>query len=297
MRHRTSALSRSVFEVTTLLALGLVVTVPQDAAWAQQPGTRPAAAARSAVPTPGVVTINANDHFYEAPNPIPGGVVTFRLVNKGKDFHHVWIVKIDEGYAFSDFMKALGPGRALPEWATGLGGPESPEPGQESRLTVELPPGRYALACLLPARESGTTHLAKGMFLPLTVTKGPVRKAPTGDVAIRITAREIVAPATVTPGTHLLAVYSEAPQPRGFRLARLQDGKTASDIAAWIAGGATGAAPFELVGGTTPLAQGAAVWMPLRFTAGNYALLPMALDVASGELRYQSTAPALVAVR
>ncbi len=297
MRHRTSALARSVFEVSALCSFGIAAAAsPRDAS-AQQPPTRRPAASRPAPPSTGVITITANDHFYEAPNPISGGVVTFRLVNKGKDFHHIWIVKIDEGYAFSDFMRSLGPGRPLPEWATGLGGPESPEPGQESRLTVELPPGRYALACLLPSRESGTTHLAKGMFLPLTVTKGAARRAPTGDIAVRITGREIIAPATVTPGTHLLAVYSEAPQPRGFRLARLQEGKTAADIAAWIEAGSSGTAPFELVGGTTPLAQGAAVWMPLTFTAGNYALLPMALDVASGELRYQRTAPALVSVR
>lgn len=263
---------------------------------AQKPAAK--AATRRGVETPvnGVVTINAYDYFYEAPNPIPGGVVTFRLVNKGQDFHNIWIVKIDEGYAFSDFMRSMGPGRTVPGWLTGLGGPESPEPGQESRLTVELPPGRYALACLLSAKEHGTTHVAKGMFLPLTVTKGSARRAPVGDIAVRITRDGFAAPGSVAPGTHTLAVYSESPTPRGFRLARLADGKTAADAAAWIAAGQSGAAPFALVGGTTPMAQGAAVWMPFTFAKGQYALLPMAIDNAAGELRYASGSVAAIAV-
>ena len=246
---------------------------------------RPAAAAAQA---PGVVTINAYDYFYEAPNPIAAGVVTLRLINRGQDFHNIWVVKIDEGYAFSDFMRAMGPGRALPGWFTPLGGPESPEPGQESRLTVELAPGRYALACLLPAASHGTTHMAKGMFLPLTVTKGADRPTPKGDIPVRITKDGFVAPEAVKAGTHLLHVYSESPTPRGFRLARLAEGKTAADARAWIAAGQTGSAPFVLVGGTTPMAQGGTVWMPLTFAAGRYVLLPMGIDLGSGELRYQS---------
>lgn len=247
-------------------------------------------------PPPGLVTVNAYDYFYEAPNPVPAGVVTLRLINRGQDFHNIWIVKIDEGYAFSDFMRAMGPGRALPSWFTPLGGPESPEPGQESRLTVELQPGRYALACLLPAAAHGTTHMAKGMFLPLTVTKGTSRPTPKGDVPVRITRDGFVAPEAVQAGTHLLHVYSESPTPRGFRLARLGEGKTAADAQAWIASGQTGAAPFVLVGGTTPMAQGGTVWMPLTFASGRYVLLPMGIDLGSGELRYQPGTVATILV-
>jgi hypothetical protein len=284
---RTSALIRR--------AVGLCLVVPAVGI-AQAPAARTAPKRVADGPASGVITINAWDYFYEAPNPIPGGVVTFRLVNKGQDFHNVWIVKIDEGYAFSDFMRSMGPGRTVPGWLTGLGGPESPEPGQESRLTVELPPGRYALACLLPAKEHGTTHIAKGMFLPLTVTKGGARRAPVGDIAVRITRDGFAVPASVTAGTHTLAVYSESPTPRGFRLARMADGKSATDAAAWIAAGQSGPAPFSLVGGTTPMAQGAAVWMPFNFSKGQYALLPMAIDNALGELRYAGGSVAAISV-
>jgi len=294
MRRPSSAFLRS-FVLASLAAAGPAASAAAQAAGAP----KRAAGAPDAMPSttvPGTVTINAYDYFYDSPNPIAGGVVTIRLVNRGQDFHNVWIVKIDEGYAFSDFMRAMGPGRALPGWFTPLGGPESPEPGSESRLTVELPPGRYALACLLPAAAHGTTHMAKGMFLPLTVTKESARTTPKGDVPIRITQDGFVAPEAVNAGTHLLHVYSESPTPRGFRLARLGDGKTAADAQAWIAGGQSGSAPFVLVGGTTPMAQGGTVWMPLSFASGRYALLPMGIDLGSGELRYQKGTVATILV-
>ncbi len=289
MRRPSSVVLRPLL----LVALAVAGLAAEAAAQAAPTPKRPAS---PAAPPPGTVTINAYDYFYEAPNPIAGGVVTFRLVNRGQDFHNIWIVKIDEGYAFSDFMRAMGPGRPLPSWFTPLGGPESPEPGQESRLTVELPPGRYAIACLLPASAHGTTHMAKGMFLPLTVTKASARSTPKGDVPIRITNDGFVAPEAVTAGTHLMHVFSESSSPRGFRLARLADGRTAADAKAWIAAGQTGPAPFVLVGGTTPMAQGGTVWMPASFASGRYVLLPMGIDLGSGELRYQPGAVATILV-
>lgn len=290
--------SLAVAAALALPALAAAQARPAPSGGPQKAGRpAPPSAPRKAGVTPGgEVTVIANDYFYEAPNPIAGGVVTFRLVNKGTDYHNIWIVKIDEGYAFSDFMRALGPGRAIPGWLTGLGGPESPEPGQEVKLTMELPPGRYAVACLLPARD-GMTHMAKGMFLPLTVTKGSSRSAPIGDVAVRITRDAITAPATVPAGQHLLHVYSEAPTMRGFRVGLLAQGKTPEDAAKWVADGQQGPAPFTAIGGSTPMAQGATVWMPVTLRPGTYVLMPVTLDGPTGELRYEGKAAAAIAVQ
>lgn len=294
---RSAAFALSATTAMLLFAAPPLSAQARPAAPAGAPARpAPAAPPRAGVTPGGEVTVIANDYFYEAPNPIAGGVVTFRLVNKGTDYHNIWIVKIDEGYAFSDFMRALGPGRPVPGWLTGLGGPESPEPGQEVKLTMELPPGRYAVACLLPARD-GMTHMGKGMFLPLTVTKGTARKAPVGDVAVRIGRDAITAPATVSAGAHLLHVYSEAPTMRGFRVGLLAQGKTPDDAAKWVAGGQQGPAPFTAIGGSTPMAQGATVWMPVTFRPGNYVLMPVTIDGPTGELRYEGKAAASIAVQ
>ncbi len=236
----------------------------------------------------GVVTINAYDFFYEAPNPIPAGVTTLRLVNKGKDFHHVWIVKLDEGYAFSDFMQSLGPGRPIPAWATGIGGPESPEPGQSTDFIMALEPGRYALACLLPSQQEHVTHMNKGMFLPFTVTKATTKRAmPKADGNITILESGVDAPDTVTAGKHVFKVMAVGSKPVGFRLAMLAAGKTAADADAWIAAGATGPAPFKLLGGTTPLTTRITAFMPVTLAAGNYVLLGTRVDPQNGDLVYQ----------
>ncbi|MCU0635842.1 MAG: hypothetical protein MUE41_13285, partial [Gemmatimonadaceae bacterium] len=149
-----------------LLAVGSLLHHPLAA---QGAAARPANAPASATLAGNVITITAHDFFYVAPNPLPSGVTTFRLRNMGPDLHHVWIVKLDEGYAYSDFSDALRSGRVSQPWAKGLGGPETPEVGGEAIVTVDLAPGRYVLACMLPSTD-GASHMSKGMFMPLTVT-------------------------------------------------------------------------------------------------------------------------------
>jgi hypothetical protein len=257
-----------------------------------------APAAAQAAKGPNVVTINAYDYFYEAPNPIPAGVTTLRLVNKGKEYHHVWVVKIAEGYAFSDFMAAQGPGRATPTWLTGLGGPESPEPGSESSVTLDLEPGRYALACLLSARAEHVTHMNKGMFLPLTVTKakGKMGVEPKADAEVIVRYDGMEAPNVLRAGKRVIKARGVGAQARGFRIARIADGKTSADADAWVAAGATGPAPFTLFGGTTPLGQGVSAYITVTLTPGNYSLMPMEVDGSSGELVYSKTKGSAVTV-
>jgi hypothetical protein len=247
----------------------------------------------------GSITINAYDYFYEAPNPIAAGLTTIKIVNKGKDAHHVWIVKLDEGYAFSDFMSALGPGRTLPKWTTGLGGPEVPTPGQDQSYTVMLEPGRYAIACILPAMNDHATHMSKGMFLPLTVTKGKPKGAePKTDATVTSWTEGVELPATLKAGKLLLRVSGLGKSPTGVRVAKLNAGKTAGDAEAWVSAGATGTPPFTFLFGNTPISAGVAAFLPVNFTAGNYVFLATGFDPSSGELTYIKAAKsAAVAVQ
>ena len=45
---------------------------------------------RDAAPT---VTITARDYTLDSPDTLPQGAVTLRLVNQGREFHHVWIAR------------------------------------------------------------------------------------------------------------------------------------------------------------------------------------------------------------
>ena len=237
---------------------------------------------------PTVITIVAYNHFYEAPNPINSGLVTFRFVNRGPDLHQMWIVKIDEGYAFSDFMNAIRPGRPMPSWLRGLGGPESPEAGEEVSVTLNLEPGRYALACFIPTSEGGS-HLSKGMFLPLTVrdAKLGAQPVPKSDGSIVLRDGGVEVNLAATTGKHLLRMENQGSQARGARVARILDGKTMDDVLSWLAdGGEHAKEPVKLLGGVTPLANGESNYMAITLAKGDYVVLPMAFAIGSGSPQY-----------
>ena len=250
-------------------------------------GAQPASSAARHGPG-STVTIVAYNHFYEAPNPINSGWVTFRFINRGPDLHNMWIVKIDEGYAFSDFMNAIRPGRPLPVWLHGLGGPESPESGDEVSVTLLLEPGRYALACYIPTAEGGS-HLSKGMFLPLTVkdSKATRPSPPRSDGSIILQEGGVEVSGASKAGRHLMRVENQGSMARGVRIGRILDGKSMDDVMSWLsAGGETGNAPVKLLGGVTPLATGELNWLSLSVSKGDYVVMPMAFALGTATPTY-----------
>ena len=88
------------------------------------------------------MTIVARDFAYDAPDSIAGGMVTLKLVNQGSTYHHVQLVRLLDGKTFTDLtdgLKQMQPGSPPPPWIEDVVGPNSPEPGGESRLIRESP--------------------------------------------------------------------------------------------------------------------------------------------------------------
>lgn len=121
-----------------------------------------------APPATRTVTVTATDYALESLDTLPAGAVTLRLVNRGKEFHHLWVARLDDGKTVEDLSAALKTPGPLPAWVRDMGGPNAPAPGGESNGTVLLAPGNYVLACLIPSSD-GVPHLMKGMVRPLTV--------------------------------------------------------------------------------------------------------------------------------
>ena len=48
-----------------------------------------------------VVTVTTVDYAFEAPDTIAAGRTTLRLVNKGKDFQHIWLIKLEGGHTLA----------------------------------------------------------------------------------------------------------------------------------------------------------------------------------------------------
>ncbi|MGH7516332.1 MAG: hypothetical protein ACREOC_02505 [Gemmatimonadales bacterium] len=107
----------------------------------------------NAAAAPTVVILTAIDYAFEAPDTIPAGFTTFRMVNNSEQFHMAQLIKLEGGRTLDDFLQAyseafrtVGP---RPEWAKRLGGPGVADPHGESNATQYLEAGSYAWICLV----------------------------------------------------------------------------------------------------------------------------------------------------
>src|SRR6266576_4586029 len=82
----------------------------------------PATSHRPVAAKPNVVVIHAKDFSFTVPKSVPAGATTFRLVNDGKQLHHLAIIKLAKGKSFMDYAAALKMGGPPPRWATDVGG-------------------------------------------------------------------------------------------------------------------------------------------------------------------------------
>ena len=277
------------------LLLGLCALLP-SAAMAQHSthaapsmasATPAARVAKSSAAAPRVVTVKTMDYAFEAPASIPAGATTFRIVNAGREMHHVWLVKLEQGKTVGDYMQAmqaLAKGEAPPPaWAIDMGGPQMGMPGALADGTVNLEAGSYVIVCHIPAAD-GVPHSAKGMYKALTVTANAAPAAePKADVTMTLRDYDFAFSAPLTAGRQTVRIVNEAEQFHEAFIARLLPGKTAAEALKWVETGMQGPPPMELVGGTTGLAQGRGMQFTADFTPGEYALLCFLPDKADGK--------------
>lgn len=236
---------------------------------------------------PRIVTVKTMDYAFEAPASIPAGPTTFRIVNAGKEMHHVWLVKLEQGKTVADYMQAmqaLAKGEAPPPaWAIDMGGPQMGMPGALADGTVNLEAGSYVVVCHIPGAD-GVPHSAKGMYKALTVTPNPTPAAePKADVTMTLRDYDFAFSAPLTAGRHTVRIVNEAEQFHEAVIFRLQPGKTAAQALAWIEKGMQGPPPMEMVGGATGLAKGRGMQFTADFTPGDYALLCFLPDKKDGK--------------
>jgi len=118
------------------------------------------------------VTVTAQDYAFDAPDSIPAGLTEIRLLNRGTEMHHAWLIRLDGGKRMSDLFAAMKPEAALPAWARDVGGPNTPGLNGESTAILRLAAGRYAMICVIPSPD-GKAHVMKGMAKEVIVTPAP----------------------------------------------------------------------------------------------------------------------------
>jgi hypothetical protein len=242
---------------------------------------------RTGEAAPRTVTVTARDFTFEMPDTLPEGAATLRLVNQGKEFHHIWIARLEGGRSVGDVIEALKTRGPLPAWIKDAGGPNAPRPeGGEASATVMLEPGNYIVACMIPSAD-GIPHIMKGMVRPLTVVKSDrPAAAPQADVVMTLRDYNFFLSRPLTPGKHVIEVRNEGTQWHEFELVQLAPGKTPQDVIAFVDHG-VGGLPGLPLGGVSPLAVGGTSYVHVELQAGRYALICFLPDHKDGKQHFE----------
>ena len=277
MRCRTAAVS-----VVALAGLVLAACRSEKPA-ASAVADSATGATTSALP---VITVTATDFKFDAPAEVPGGHVTFRLINHGPSLHHIQLVQLREGKTVQDFLAALQSGGPPPTWAVEAGGPNPREMGDTASTTLLLEPGNYAMLCFIPGPD-GIPHVAKGMIQPLTVTAAPAQAAaePRADVVMKLVDYDFELYRPLPAGRSTVRIENAGPQPHELALVRLEQGKEPMAFALW-GEKMVGPAPGKLGGGVSAIMPGAHAYVELDLEPGEYGLICFVPDVKDGKGHY-----------
>jgi hypothetical protein len=235
-----------------------------------------------------VVTVTAYEYAFDMPTSIPAGLTTFRLIDKGKEPHHLFVMKLEQGKKASDFFaafKAMKPGTPPPAWVRPVGGPNAPVAGGETNATLVLDPGEYVAFCVIPTPQ-GAPHIMMGMIKGFTVTQAVKRYAaplPKADLTITLKDYDFVMSRPLTSGRHVIAVTNAGTQPHEVVINRFKPGETNMQFAAWGENPKGKPAPGHLMGGITDIPPGKTVVIEQNFPPGRYGFICFTPDKKDGK--------------
>ena len=260
----------SAHSTTPAPLIAIVALVAACTAGNEAPRTDAAAA-------PIVVTLTATDYAFEAPETIPAGFTTFRMVNNSDQFHMAQLIKLEGGKTLGDFLQAyseafrtVGP---RPAWAKRLGGPGAAEPQGESNATQYLEAGSYVWICLVNPPPDRIPHVMKGMAHSFVVRANGAtaasRTAPESGVILRLVDYRFSISAPLTVARHMIHVENMGAEPHEVGLVKLAPGKTRQDLEAWLKN-LEGPPPASSVGGVSSLAANTEAYFEANLTPGDY---------------------------
>jgi hypothetical protein len=277
-RHRILALA-ALFAAGAL-ALSACGGDDDTPAAAAAPSPTTAAADDATAPRPDrTVTFTATDFAFTGPASVEAGVVELAVDNQGAEDHQLGLFLLHDGVEAGTVLAAVGGAGTLEagrEFGTWIAGPNLIAPSEQGSVVMDLRPGHYLVACVMPAEGDGQPHAMKGMISQLEVTPTSAPAAAIGDSAlptIHLKDFEFALPDDFT-GRGAVIVDNEGSQIHELAIVRLGEGKTPEDAMAYETAPRPRAnPPFTSVGGATFLDPGERVRLDLDLQPGNYALL------------------------
>ncbi len=232
---------------------------------------------------PPVVTLTARDYAFDPIPDIPAGVVDLRLHNLGPDFHHAAIFKLSGSHTAEQFVAAMKNPGPPPRWAMPVPGPNAPPVGGTSNVIAEYTPGSYVVLCFIDT-NGGMPHFMKGMSRAFKVVPSSnAAKGPKADIALTLADYSFKFSPMLTAGEHVVRVSNAAMQPHEVEIFKLDDGKTADELHAWLIGTMTTKPPADGVGGVVGVMPGAHPEFRVALTAGHYVAACFVPDAKDGK--------------
>jgi hypothetical protein len=253
-----------------------------------------ACARRPAPPAgPAIVTITATDYAFAAPDTIPAGLTTFRMLNQGREPHQAVIVGAPgrsweeletTARSWADLATTMK-AEAIPAWFTFPAGPGIVVGGDSSNATGVVAPANYIVICFVPSPD-GQMHVKKGMFRRLVAVPaaaGPAATEPQADIVVTLSDYGFALSTPLTAGTHTIRVENGGPQLHELTIERLAPGRSLADVQRWMASGMKGEPPTTPVGGFIGPDMGKKGWFTVTLTPGKYLLTCYVPDAKDGK--------------
>lgn len=233
------------------------------------------------------ITFEAGDYDIKGPDTLSAGLVSVKIVNTGKDLHHIQFLRLEDGKTVRDYSETA---KATPKaisgniaWVNFGGGPNAVVPGESAIAVINLEPGHYAVVCILPD-PNGVSHVNLGMVKALTVEGAAASGVPEPKADLTITAHDFsFSPdAPFRAGKQTIRFQNEGTQIHEVLLVALPPGKTIGDFAAAFAPGASGPPPGKPIGGLTGIRKGRHEFFTADLAPGHYGLICFFEDPAKG---------------
>jgi hypothetical protein len=234
---------------------------------------------------PREITVRAHDFGFDAPDTIPAGFTTIRLINDGPGLHHGQLLRIDSSKTFDDAVAAIPKQLNFPSWLVAVGGPNAVAAGDTSVVTQDLAPGNYMWICFVDI-PGGSPHYKKGMEQALTVvpSSAPGATPPVADIDVTLRSYAFEFSKPLTAGRHTFKVMTAdtSSQSHELVLIQLAPGKTGDDVLAWLKK-PEGPPPGRPLGGVADLTRSMPVYFSANLTPGNYFLICFDPDFNDGK--------------
>lgn len=231
--------------------------------------------------------IVATDHAFEMDATVASGYIRLKLDNLGESDHHAILFRLNDDASEKDFQTALMSGDlgAVLAVTSVYGGPNA-GPGGNGTVIAYLDPGHYSAVCVVPD-EQGIPHVAHGMVAPLEVLASPA------DLDEPVVAAEVTLidmafvdlPSQIQPGDHTWKVTNGGPQLHEIVVLRLAEPLNPEQLIGILTGEVPiegGPPPFEVVGGTAPMGEGAVNYLELTLETGPHMAICFIPDAETG---------------